>query len=93
MHTHNKKYRILWEEGGGQFMKIVLMSNIVTITGIEKQNEHAQQKSPHAMGGWWAVHENGPYVKYRHYYWDRKAKCTHTTKNTAYYGRRVVGSS
>ena len=30
------------------------------------------------MGGWWAVHENCPYVKYRHYYLDRKTKCTHT---------------
>ena len=30
------------------------------------------------MGGWWAVHENGRSDKYRHYYWDRKAKCTQT---------------
>ena len=39
------------------------------------------------MGGWWAVHENGPSDKYGHYYWDRKAKCTqthiHTIKNSA----------
>ena len=36
--------------------------------------------------GQWAVHENGPSDKYRHYYWDRKAKCTQThkyTKNSA----------
>ena len=26
------------------------------------------------MGRWWAVHENGPSDKYRHYYWDRKTK-------------------
>ena len=37
------------------------------------------------MGRWWAVHENGPSDKYRHYYWDRKAKCTetHNKKNSA----------
>ena len=27
--------------------------------------------------------KHAPYVKYRHYYLDRKTKCTHTTKNTA----------
>ena len=36
------------------------------------------KKTPHTMGRWWAVHENGPSDKYRHYYWDRKAKCTET---------------
>ena len=34
------------------------------------------------MGRWWAVHENGPSDKYRHYYWDRKAKCTQTQNKT-----------
>ena len=34
------------------------------------------------MGRWWAAHENGPSDKYRHYYWDRKAKCTQTHKHT-----------
>ena len=38
MHAHNKKNpHILWD-GGGQFMKMVLLTNIVTTTGIEKQN-------------------------------------------------------
>ena len=36
------------------------------------------KKAPHTMGGWWAVHENGPYVKYRHYHKDRKRKKAHT---------------
>ena len=30
------------------------------------------KKTPHTMGGWWAVHENGPHFKYRHYHCDRK---------------------
>ena len=34
------------------------------------------------MGGWWAVYEIGSSDKYRHYYWDRKAKCTQTHKHT-----------
>ena len=34
------------------------------------------------MGGWWAVHEIGSSDKYRHYYWDGKAKCTQTHKHT-----------
>ena len=48
MYAHNKKRGILWE-GSGQFMKIVLMSNIATTTWIEKQNAHTdtQQKVPH----------------------------------------------
>ena len=36
------------------------------------------KKTPYTIGGWWAVHENGPSEKYRQYYWDRKAKCTQT---------------
>ena len=32
------------------------------------------------MGGWWAVHENGPSDKYRHYYY--KTKYTHTQNST-----------
>ena len=39
MHAHNQKHHILWE-GGGQFMKMVVLTNIVTTTGIEKQNAH-----------------------------------------------------
>ena len=40
MHANNNKNQhILWE-GGGQFMKMVLLTNIVTTTGIEKQNAH-----------------------------------------------------
>ena len=36
------------------------------------------------MGGWWAVPENGPSDKYRHYYWDRKENAhKHTIKNSA----------
>ena len=43
MHAHNKEHPILWE-GSGQFMKIVLMSNIATTTWIEKLNAHTQQQ-------------------------------------------------
>ena len=32
------------------------------------------KKTPHTMGGWMAVHENGPSDKYRHYHCDRKTK-------------------
>ena len=38
-YNRSKKHHILWE-GGGQFMKMVLLTNIVTTTGIEKQNAH-----------------------------------------------------
>ena len=42
------------------------------------------QKTSHTMGGWWAVHENGPSDKYRHYYWDRKQNAhKHTIKISA----------
>ena len=47
--THTtKKHHILWD-GGEQFMKMVLLTNIVTTTGIEKQNEqrHTIKKIAH----------------------------------------------
>ena len=44
MHAHNKKHNILWE-GGGQFIKMVLLTNIVTTTGIEKQNAHTHTQN------------------------------------------------
>ena len=37
--TQQKNRHILWE-GGGQFMKMVLLTNVGTTTGIEKQNAH-----------------------------------------------------
>ena len=39
-HTTKKHHIGLLWEGGGQFMKMVLLTNIVTTTGIEKQNAH-----------------------------------------------------
>ena len=48
------------------------------------EKTHAHNKNTaYTMGGWWAGYENCPYVKYRHYYLDRKTKSTHTTKHTA----------
>ena len=39
-----------------------------------KKCTHTTKKPLHIMGGWWAVHKNGPSDKYRHYHCDRKAK-------------------
>ena len=47
----------------------------------KKMHAH-NKKALHTMGGWWTVDENCPYVKYLHYYLDRKIKCSHTPKYT-----------
>ena len=36
------------------------------------------KETPYTLGLWWAVHENDPSDKYRHYHWIEKQKCTLT---------------